>query len=52
MYKNNAIYKELWMIAPLFMWLDRHPVISNIMLWIEGLLLAYVVFTYNFTTYI
>lgn len=50
MNNNNAIYNELWMIAPFFKWVDKHPRLTNAILVIEGLAAAYVVFNYNFTT--
>lgn len=40
---------ELQMIVPFAAWLDRHPTIANIIIWIMALALAYVVFSYEFT---
>ena len=40
---------ELQMIVPCAAWLDRHPTIANIIIWIMALALAYAVFTYEFT---
>lgn len=50
MNNNNAIYRELWFVAPIFKWLDKHPLISDIILVLEGLATAWAVFNYNFTT--
>ena len=50
MNNNNAIYKEFLFIAPMFKWLDNHPIISDIILLVEGLAAAWAVFNYNFTT--
>ena len=37
-------------IVPFAGWMARHPKIVNAILIIEAIALAYVVFTYNFTT--
>ena len=50
MNKENAIYNELWTIAPFFKWMDRHPTLSNIILWIEAIVAFLAVYTYDFTT--
>lgn len=50
MNNNNAIYKEFWFIAPMFKWLDNHPIISDIILLAESLAAAWAVFNYDFTT--
>lgn len=34
----------------LFRWLDRHPRTAAALLWLQAAALAYVVFTYDFTT--
>lgn len=52
MSNNEAIYRELWMIAPFFKWMDRHPTLSNVLLYIEALAAMYAVFNYHFTTYL
>ncbi len=47
---NSETYKELGTISFLFKWMEKHPVVANIIIWIEILIGLYVVFTYNFTT--
>lgn len=34
----------------LFRWMDRHPRTAAALLWLQAAALAYVVFTYDFTT--
>ena len=50
MKKNDSeIPMEIRYIMPFAGWLERHPTLSNILLWLMGLALVYVVFTYEFT---
>lgn len=41
---------EVTSIIPFAAWLDKHPALENILLWIMGTALAYAVWTYDFTT--
>ena len=50
MNNNSTIYREMWVMAPLFKWIDKHPRLANTILWMEGMVMLYVIFTYNFTT--
>ena len=47
---NTPIYKEFGFLAYLFIWIERHPKTATILLWLQFIALAYVVFTYDFTT--
>lgn len=48
--KNPAqIYAEFGPVGVVFQWLDEHPRAASVLLWLQGLALAYVVFTYEFT---
>lgn len=42
---------ELGPITPLIQWIDKHPVLSNVILWLEVVALALSVLFYDFTTY-
>lgn len=42
---------ELGPITPLIQWINNHPVLSNVILWLELVALAICVLFYNFTTY-
>lgn len=46
--KNN-IYGEFLFLGYFLKFMDRHPVIANIILLLEGLALVWAVFTYEFT---
>ena len=43
------IYAEFGPVGVVFQWLDEHPRAASVLLWLQGLALAYVVFTYEFT---
>jgi hypothetical protein len=45
----SDIPAEIRYIVPFASWMDRHPVITNIIIVIMALALAYAVFTYEFT---
>ena len=46
---NEAIYMEFGLMGKVFKWADEHPRMSNVLLWLMGLAVAWVVFTYEFT---
>jgi len=48
--QKEQIMKELGPMAYFFMWMEKYPRLSNVILWIEAIALAWVVFTYDFTT--
>lgn len=37
-------------LIPFASWFDRHPVLMNVILWIEAIALLYAVLMYDFTT--
>ncbi len=45
----EQIYAEFGPVGVVFQWLDEHPRAASVLLWLQGLALAYVVFTYDFT---
>ena len=47
--RQTSEMDEIRMIVPFAAWLDRHPTIANIIIWIMALALAYAVFSYEFT---
>ena len=46
---EKSIYNEFLFLGWFFKFMDRHPVISNIILAIEVLALIWAVWTYEFT---
>lgn len=46
---RNAIYKQLGLLGFIIKWVDEHPTLSNIFLWLMALGLIWAVFTYEFT---
>lgn len=48
--KNINTFEEDFVITSLFKWINRHPKLSNAILAIEVLAVAWAVFNYNFTT--
>jgi hypothetical protein len=52
MKQNDEIPMSIRCIVPFAKWMEKHPVLSNIILIIEAIALMYVVLTYNFTTHI
>ena len=46
---EKQIYQEFGPLGYMLKWVDEHPTWSNIILWLMGLALVYVVFTYEFT---
>lgn len=47
---NETIYKELGLLGSMFKFMDRHQRLSDAVLVLEAIALAYVVFMYDFTT--
>ena len=47
---NNNIPWEVRSVLPFAAWIDRHPRISNVLLWLMGFACLWAVLTYNFTT--
>lgn len=50
MKEKDEIPMSVRCIVPFAGWMKRHPKLTNAILIIEAIALAYVVFTYNFTT--
>ena len=50
MKEKDEIPMSIRCILPFAGWIARHPKITNAILIIEAIALAYVVFTYDFTT--
>lgn len=42
--------KELEMLGYCFKWIEKHETLSDIIILVELIAMAWVVFTYNFTT--
>ena len=50
MKEEDEIPMSIRCIVPFAGWLNKHPKVFNAILIIEAIILAYVVFTYDFTT--
>lgn len=50
MKEKDEIPMSIRYIVPFAGWLNKHPKVFNTILIIEAIALAYVVFTYDFTT--
>lgn len=50
--KENNIPWEVRIILPCAAWVDRHPRISNALLWVMCAACFWAALTYNFTTHI
>ena len=48
--KNQTIPMEIRCIVPFAAWIERHPVIFNIILTIETIIMVLGIFFYDFTT--
>lgn len=48
--ENPAIYKEFLFLGSFLRWIDQHPKAAAALLWLQGLLIAFAVFNYHFTT--
>lgn len=47
---NETIYKELGLLGSIFKFMDRHEHLGNVLLALGAIALAWMVFTYDFTT--
>ena len=48
--QKKQILKEMGPMAYFLMWSEKHPRLTNILIWTEAVALAWAVFTYDFTT--
>lgn len=48
--QNEQLLKELGPMVYFFSWMEKHQTLANVILWVEAIALAWVVFTYDFTT--
>ena len=45
-------YQEMELLGGFFVWMEKHPIISNIILTVECIALVLAVLFYDFTTHI
>ncbi len=47
---QNEFLKDFGPMASFFSWVGRHDTMTCVILWLEAILLAWVVLSYDFTT--